>query len=103
VDIKFQVDKNEYFNNEQMSEAIQMEMIPSKSTQFGGFGMTFQIRGVPPQFVLNLPSPQLLSPDVLSPKRVSRRRKNIAPNAGRGGVFLKRHRGVFFASQNCAP
>jgi len=51
VDIKFHVDKNEYFNNEQMSEAIQMEMIPSKSTQFGGFGMTFQIRGVPIQFV----------------------------------------------------
>lgn len=32
-----------------MTEAIQM--IPSKSTQFGGFGMTFQVRGVPPQYV----------------------------------------------------
>lgn len=92
MDIKFQVDKNEYFNNEQMSEAIQMEMIPSKSTQFGGFGMTFQIRGVPPQFVnairrillnempvVEITDVQILDNTTLMPHELMRHRTEMIP------------------------
>jgi DNA-directed RNA polymerase subunit L len=68
------------------------DMIPSKSTQFGGFGMTFQIRGVPPQFpnairrillnempVVEITDVQILENTSLMPHELMRHRTEMLP------------------------
>ena len=80
-----------------MSEVIDTAvMIPSKSTQFGGFGMTFQIRGVPPQFpnairrillnempVVEITDVQILDNTTLMPHELMRHRTEMLPVAVR--------------------
>jgi DNA-directed RNA polymerase subunit L len=80
-----------------MTEAIQQQqqqgiMIPVKSTQYGGFGMTFQIRGVPIQFVnairrillnempvVEITDVQILENTTLMPHELMRHRTEMLP------------------------
>jgi len=67
-------------------------LVPTKSTQFGGFGMTFQLRGVPPQFpnairrillnempVVEIADVQILENTTLMPHELMRHRTEMLP------------------------
>jgi DNA-directed RNA polymerase subunit L len=67
-------------------------MIPAKSTQYGGFGLNFQIRGVPPQFpnairrillnempVVEITDVQILDNTTLMPHELMRHRTEMLP------------------------